>query len=361
VTIEIILGIIGILFSGIIVSLAGFLYNRRKKIKAIYEVIFFLDDLHRFVENQNFEYLLRAFLDSDTTIVATSRSGIEYQKVKDKLAGRDIDPAIIFGEDFVELKNIAEEEGKSIAAKVRISWDTVKFNGTVGSIFLRLSEMEERFSHCESVEKTILRAIKLLYISGIYEARQFFPLKWLKIVCFKKYELEGKVFEWNKWLEGLKDKEFVKLEKDRVWAEEVYLEYIVELDVEITNLDVFRAMIDIFSEVHDALFLLGNKANDIGTVELEKAEFMKSAIEAYEEALKVRTLERFPIQYAMTQNNIGNAYVTLAEVENKAENCKSAIEAYAEAFKIFTKSEFPEFYPVVERNLKNLLDFCGGE
>jgi len=45
---------------------------------------------------------------------------------------------------------------------------------------------------------------------------------------------------------------------------------------------------------------------------------MKIAIKAYKEALRVYTPERFPMDYAMTQNNLGAAYVTLAEVENKA-------------------------------------------
>jgi len=63
----------------------------------------------------------------------------------------------------------------------------------------------------------------------------------------------------------------------------------------------------------------------------------------------------------MTQNNLGNAYSTLAEVEHKADNCKRAIEAYKQALKVFTKEEFPEAYRMVERNLRTLLDFCGGE
>ncbi|NIN68353.1 MAG: hypothetical protein GTO63_27330, partial [Anaerolineae bacterium] len=56
-----------------------------------------------------------------------------------------------------------------------------------------------------------------------------------------------------------------------------------------------------------------------------KAENCKRAIGAYEEALRVRTYEDFPMDYGMTQNNLGNAYRTLAEVEEKAENCSKAI------------------------------------
>jgi len=63
----------------------------------------------------------------------------------------------------------------------------------------------------------------------------------------------------------------------------------------------------------------------------------------------------------MTQDTLGNAYRTLAEVEARAENCKKAIKAYEKALKIYTKEEFPETYQLVERNLGKVLDFCKGE
>jgi hypothetical protein len=170
----------------------------------------FLDDLHKYVEKNGFERLLRAFLDSDTIIVATCRSGIEYKKIEAKIGGGDIDPAMIFGGSGIELKTIAEEEGKRIADAVNLPGEKVNFNGTVGSIFLPLREMEIRFGQCEREEKTILRAIKRLFVSGIYKAKQFFPHDWIKIVCRKKYGLEGEVYDWKNWHERLEDKEFVK-------------------------------------------------------------------------------------------------------------------------------------------------------
>ncbi|MBE9592368.1 MAG: hypothetical protein IMF19_02700, partial [Proteobacteria bacterium] len=173
--------------------------------------ILFLDDLHKYVEKNGFERLLRAFLDRDTLIMATCRSGIEYKKIEAKIGGGDIDPAMIFGGSGIELKTIAEEEGKRIADAVNIPWADVKFNfnGTVGSILLPLREMEIRFDQCEREEKTILRAIKLLFDSGIYRAKQFFPHDWVKIACSNK-GLEGEDYEWSNWLERLKEKEFVK-------------------------------------------------------------------------------------------------------------------------------------------------------
>ena len=82
-----------------------------------------------------------------------------------------------------------------------------------------------------------------------------------------------------------------------------------------------------------------------------KAENCNKAIRAYKEALKVYTLDRFPMDYAMTQNNLGNAYSTLAEVEAKAENCKKAIRAYREALKVYTLDRFPMQYAMTQNNL----------
>ena len=88
----------------------------------------------------------------------------------------------------------------------------------------------------------------------------------------------------------------------------------------------------------------------------DRAENCKKAIKAYDEALKVRTLDRFPMQYASTQNNLGNAYRTLAEVENKGENCKRAIKAYDEALKVFTFDRFPMDYATTQNNLGTAYD-----
>jgi tetratricopeptide (TPR) repeat protein len=77
----------------------------------------------------------------------------------------------------------------------------------------------------------------------------------------------------------------------------------------------------------------------------------KEAIKAFEEALKVFTLDKFPIQCAGTHSNLGNAYSTLAEVEDKAKNCAKAIAAYEEALKVRTAAEFPMDYAMTTENV----------
>ena len=367
--------------------------------------IIVIDDLHRFVEQQNFDHLFRIAIETNVVIAATCRSEIDYKKVKNKMLDKNILLETTF-ENIIELPRISNEVGREIADKADISWGEVKFDGNVGSIFMRLEEMKRRFDNCNDIEKTILRGIKTLYICGIFK-ENLFPIEWIKIAA-KEDGLEGTDFEWIGWFESLKDKEFITLEGNKVQAEEVYLEDVVELPAEIKILDVLEETITTFSGVPEALFRLGNRAYTIGTIDLERAEYMKIAINAYEEALnvytldrfpmdyamtqnnlgtayrtlgeveakpenckkainaceealKVRTLDRFPMDYAMTQNNLGNAYGTLGEVEAKPENCKKAINAYEEALKVFTKEEFPEIYPRVKSNLRKVIDFCGGE
>jgi tetratricopeptide (TPR) repeat protein len=311
--------------------------------------IILFDDLHRLVEQQNFEHLFEIAMRNNVIIFATCRSGIEYKKVKKKMLDKNMDVETIFANN-IELKRVLEDTGRKIAHEVGKNWDEVRFDGTIGSILVPLTEMKRRFDECTEVEKTILRAIKNLYICGIYEENQVFPLNWIRTLA-KKDGLEGKDFEWSGWLENLENKELIVLPKGKVQAEEVYLEYLVKPKSEMSNLDIFKQALVTFSEVPDALLRLGNRASEIGTIELEIAEYMKTAIVAYEEALKVYTLERFPMYYGGIQNNLGNAYRTLAEVEARAENCKKAIAACEEALKVRTLKRFPMYYATTQNNL----------
>ena len=62
------------------------------------------------------------------------------------------------------------------------------------------------------------------------------------------------------------------------------------------------------------------------------------------------------MDYAMTQNNLGNAYHILAEVKDKSENREKAVHAYQKALKFYTKEEFPEVYRIIEENIKNFYE-----
>jgi tetratricopeptide (TPR) repeat protein len=315
--------------------------------------VLIIDDLHRFVEQQNFEHLLRIAEEKGTTIVATCRSGFECDKAKAEFARKGLGFEMIFAENIFELGQVSEEEAQNVADEAEVEWGKVRFDGTIGSVFMKLEEMEKRFKSCSSEEKTLLRVLRKLYISGVYEENQVFPLKWVKSVA-KTDELEGTEPQWTDWMEKLEAKELLTRQKEAVQAEEVHLQDIVKPEIEAPELKLFGSMLSALAGLPDALFRLGDRAYTVGTVgeaHLDKARYMKIAIGAYQEALKVYTLDRFPMDYGMTQNNLGVAYRTLGEVESKAENCRLAIGAYEQALKVRTLDRFPMDYGMTQNNL----------
>ncbi|MFB8791618.1 MAG: CHAT domain-containing protein [Potamolinea sp.] len=82
----------------------------------------------------------------------------------------------------------------------------------------------------------------------------------------------------------------------------------------------------------------------------EKAENLEAAIACYLEALKECTRERFPQAWATTQNNLGAAYSNRIRGE-KAENLEAAIACYLEALKERTRERFPQDWATTQNNL----------
>jgi tetratricopeptide (TPR) repeat protein len=78
------------------------------------------------------------------------------------------------------------------------------------------------------------------------------------------------------------------------------------------------------SNLGNALLTLGEREN--GTSHLEEA------IAVYRAALEERRRERVPLKWAMTQNNLGNALLTLGERETGTSHLEEAVAAYRTAF-----------------------------
>ncbi|UEC42028.1 MAG: Tetratricopeptide repeat protein [Methanothrix sp.] len=65
----------------------------------------------------------------------------------------------------------------------------------------------------------------------------------------------------------------------------------------------------------------------------EDAAHLKRAIGAFEDALAVMTLEAHPEEYATIQNDLGIAYRNLSKLEDREENLERSILAYEEALR----------------------------
>jgi len=97
---------------------------------------------------------------------------------------------------------------------------------------------------------------------------------------------------------------------------------------------------------------IGNAYHALAEIDKDKVVNSEKAIQIYKEALKASPINDFPIYYAIIQNNLGNAYQTLAEVKDKAVNCEKAIQYYQEALKVYTLDDSPIDYAGTQNNLR---------
>jgi tetratricopeptide (TPR) repeat protein len=79
----------------------------------------------------------------------------------------------------------------------------------------------------------------------------------------------------------------------------------------------------------NALQALGEREN--GTARLEEA------VAAYRDALKEQTRERVPLDWAMTQNNLGSALRVIGQRESGTARLEEAVAAFREALKEWTR------------------------
>ncbi len=78
------------------------------------------------------------------------------------------------------------------------------------------------------------------------------------------------------------------------------------------------------------------------------------AINAYTNALRVRTEAELPHAWARTKNNLGNAFISLAHLtENPKQQIENAIEAFTSALRVYTEADLPQDWAAINSNLGN--------
>jgi len=87
----------------------------------------------------------------------------------------------------------------------------------------------------------------------------------------------------------------------------------------------------------------------------ERAKMREAlAVQAFQEGLKVVNLIDHPSEYAMLQNNLGNALQYVSS-SHSIENCLRAMDAYDEALKVRTRATTPAEYAHTIANYANCL------
>jgi tetratricopeptide (TPR) repeat protein len=108
---------------------------------------------------------------------------------------------------------------------------------------------------------------------------------------------------------------------------------------------------------------LGNALATLGEQESGTAR-LEEAVAAYRAALKERTRARVPLDWAMTQNNLGLALATLGERESGAPDggrgrLEEAVAAYRAAFEEHTRARVPLDWAMTQNNLGTALATLG--
>ncbi len=83
------------------------------------------------------------------------------------------------------------------------------------------------------------------------------------------------------------------------------------------------------------------------------------AVAAYRAALEVWTRERVPLDWATTQNNLGNALQTLGAREDGTQRLEQAVAAYRAALEVRTRERVPLQWATTQNNLGNALRTLG--
>jgi tetratricopeptide (TPR) repeat protein len=130
------------------------------------------------------------------------------------------------------------------------------------------------------------------------------------------------------------------------------------------NTNQFEKSIDEYNEILNIISDSKNPneyaitQNNIGNAYLKFADFQNieinalNAIDAYQKAINIYLKnDRYTIKYAETQNNLGKAYLKLADIRNVELNSFKAINASLEALKTFTMKSYSTDYAIAQNNL----------
>ena len=85
----------------------------------------------------------------------------------------------------------------------------------------------------------------------------------------------------------------------------------------------------------------------------DPAENQRRAIGFFEAALRVRTKDVFPSGWALTQFNLGETYLCLAELpeENQLQCLSQALQCFDRALEVYTQADFPELWAETQNSL----------
>jgi tetratricopeptide (TPR) repeat protein/predicted transcriptional regulator with HTH domain len=259
------------------------------------------------------------------------------------------EPALHELAQFVESAESSVQGARTGAEKVM-----QRYNGHPAGLVAGVDAMRGIYKQLEADQRSFLRAAKLLRTLGIQDLSVVRIRETAELINEKQFPEAG----FHDQLEELKETGLInwvgeKSRKHSIDVYEGYLDGVIDLPNEYIGLE--EKILSCWREREDAEAFVnrGDWCSEQYTSSYQDnpQSALLSAISFYTEALRSYTEERAPLDYAMTQNNLGTAYGDLAGYQEPVENLQRAIQAYTEALRSYTEERAPLQYAMTQNNL----------
>ncbi|HEU5383607.1 MAG TPA: hypothetical protein VFV38_50045 [Ktedonobacteraceae bacterium] len=321
-------------------------------------LVLWIDDLHEFAST-NEATLLNELPDrfheagAYLLVVATCRDG-EDQTQADKHFNRLLEQLMP-----LTLGNIKTTQAFDLAkmlteANIEVRGD--EFDGTPGSLLFGPKRMQDRYRHLPPASQQILKTMKLLRSAGIYR----YPEARVRHVASDLFEFDER--NWQEALEKVVQGDFIG--RRRLPSDEVVLVPLADIYVEkvVTDYPLPKeTLVDTWPDLERSL-KQSCDAEGLNSLGIAFAERLvghlpankRHAAACFHAALQVYTREQTPGDWAMTQNNLGNALsdqAAIAEGEEQTRLLTEAINAYRAALQVYTREQTPGDWAMTQNNL----------
>lgn len=101
------------------------------------------------------------------------------------------------------------------------------------------------------------------------------------------------------------------------------------------------------------------RAKHLAAIAMRGAARLEEAVQAYRAALEEITRERVPMDWVMTQNNLGAALSTLGKRENGTARLEEAVQAYRAALEESARERVPLHWAKMQNSLGLALSALG--
>jgi tetratricopeptide (TPR) repeat protein len=221
--------------------------------------------------------------------------------------------AISAFEEIVRIFSLGQKKRETASAQLRI-----------GETYSRMADIENTAINCKEAIKSYLKALKI-YTRKEFLAEYIQTQYRLGVAYYKLSEVRNKIENLKKSIE-----ETEKLRK------------------------IGKLLLAISGYYGYVQNLLGALYSDLAEVE-ENGEYYTKVFDFYQEALGQSTLQKDPLGYAVAQNNLGAYYGKMANIEKdknlQRKNCESAIDCFNNALKVYTYEKFPQEYSETKTNI----------